>query len=163
LLVGDSGRAVVVSGEPGVGKTALIEQLCTFAVSEGWRVVRVQGSQAEESFALGGLNQLVLALRDCQAGLDEHDREVLAPVLIGDSGTEVSVLPLGSRGRRESIPALSNFHRRTRSWRWPIMLRKTIIRPTQVAEIRQTRCPVTVTVRRRRHWRGPHWRMPDAN
>ena len=95
-LAGDAKRAVVVSGEPGVGKTVLIEHLCALAVSEGWRVVRVQGSQAEESFALGGLNQLAIGLSDCQVGLDEHDRGVLAPVLIGDSGTEVSVLPLAA-------------------------------------------------------------------
>ena len=96
LLAGDTGRAVVVSGEPGVGKTALIEYLCGFAVSEGWQVVRVQGSQAEESFALGGLNQLALGLRDCQTGLAERDRAVLEPVLRGDTGTEVSVLPLAT-------------------------------------------------------------------
>ena len=96
LLTGDSGRAVVVSGEPGVGKSVLIEQLCGFADGAGWRVVRVQGSQAEEPFALAGLNQLAIGLRDCQAGLDEHDRAVLDPVLCGDTGTEVSVLPLAS-------------------------------------------------------------------
>ena len=91
---------MVVSGEPGVGKTALIDQLCEFADGQGWRVVRVQGSQAEEPFALAGLNQLAIGLRDCRAGLDEHDRAVLDPVLCGDTGTEVSVLPL--------VPALLN-------------------------------------------------------
>ena len=96
MLATDTDRAVVVSGEPGVGKTALIDHLCAFAVAEGWRVVRAQGSQAEESFALGGLNQIVLALRDCQAELEEHDRAVLVPVLIGDTRTEVSVLPLAA-------------------------------------------------------------------
>jgi len=96
LLTQDSARAAVVSGEPGVGKTVLIERLCALAASEGWRVVRVQGSQAEESFALGGLNQIAIGLRDFQAGLDDHDRGVLAAVLVGDSGIEVSVLPLAA-------------------------------------------------------------------
>ena len=96
LLAGDSGRAVVISGEPGVGKTALIEQLCGFAGGAGWRVVRVQGSQAEEPFALGGLNQLALSLRDCLAGLNDHDRAVSEPVFSGASSTEVSVLPLAA-------------------------------------------------------------------
>ena len=32
LLTGDAERAVVVTGEPGVGKTALIEQVCARAV-----------------------------------------------------------------------------------------------------------------------------------
>ena len=92
----DTCRAVVVSGEPGIGKTALIEDLCAFAGGEGWRVVRVLGAQAEEPFALGGLNQLAIGLRDCYADLDEHDRAVLEPVLCGDTGTEVSVLPLAA-------------------------------------------------------------------
>ena len=96
VLAENTDHAMVVSGEPGVGKTVLIEQLCAFAVSEGWRVVRVQGSQAEESFALGGLNQLAIGLKDCQAGLNEHDRAMLVPVLVGDSSTEVSVLPLAA-------------------------------------------------------------------
>ena len=59
-------------------------------------MVRVQGSQAEEPFALGGLNQLGIGLRDSQVGLDQHDRAVLDPVLCGDAGTEVSVLPLAA-------------------------------------------------------------------
>ena len=96
VLATDASRAIVVSGEPGVGKTVLVEHMCAFAVSEGWRVVRVLGAQAEESFALGGLNQIAISLRDCQAALDEHDRAILAPVLSGDTGTEVSVLPLAA-------------------------------------------------------------------
>jgi len=96
LLAQETGRAVVVSGDPGVGKTALIEKMCAFAVSKDWRVVKVLGAQAEESFALGGLNQIAIGLRDCQAGLDDHDRAVLAPVLSGDTSTEVSVLPLAA-------------------------------------------------------------------
>lgn len=96
VLTENTNRGVVVSGEPGVGKTALIEHLCAFAVSAGWRVVRVQGSQEEEPFALGGLNQMAFGLRECQAELNEHDHAVLEPVLSGDAGTEVSVLPLAS-------------------------------------------------------------------
>lgn len=96
VLAEDTERAVVLTGEPGVGKTVLIAHLCARAVSEGWRVVRVQGSQAEEPFALGGLNQLAFGLKDGQAELDERERAVLAPVLSGDAGTEVSVLPLAA-------------------------------------------------------------------
>ena len=88
--------ATFLVGEPGVGKTALIEHSCALAVSEDWRVVRVLGAQAEESFALGGLNQLAIGLEDCRAELNERDRAVLAPVLSGDTDTEVSVLPLAA-------------------------------------------------------------------
>jgi len=92
VLTEDGKRAVVVSGEPGVGKTALIDQVC--ALAEGWQVVRVLGVEAEQPFALGGLNQLVHGLKAYQAGLDEQDRGVLAPVLGGDTNSLVAVLPL---------------------------------------------------------------------
>ena len=81
VLDDDSGRAVVVHGDPGIGKTALIKQVCTRAAEQGWRVVPVLGVVAEESFALGGLHQMVRPLEEFTPGLDERDRTVLAPVL----------------------------------------------------------------------------------
>ena len=94
ILTEDTERAVVVCGEPGIGKTALIETLCASATTDGWRVVRVLGVRAEESYALGGLNQLALVLKESLAGSDERDRTVLTPVLGGDPESSVSVLPL---------------------------------------------------------------------
>ena len=94
VLTEDAVRAVVVSGEPGVGKTALIDQVCALATADGWDVVRVLGVEAEQPFALGGLNQVVYGLKPYQAGLDEQDRAVLAPVLGGDPNSVVAVLPL---------------------------------------------------------------------
>jgi DNA-binding CsgD family transcriptional regulator len=93
-LTEDGKRAVVVSGEPGVGKTVLIDQVCALATADGWQVVRVLGVEAEQPFALGGLNQVVHGLKPYQARLDEQDRAVLAPVLGGDSNSVVAVLPL---------------------------------------------------------------------
>ncbi len=40
MLTENTECAVVVSGEPGVGKTTLIEQMCARAADSGWRVVR---------------------------------------------------------------------------------------------------------------------------
>jgi len=94
VLTEGAERAVVVSGEPGVGKTALIGQVCALATADGWQVVRVLGVEAEQPFALGGLNQVVYGLKPFQAGLDEQDRGVLAPVLGGDPDSVVAVLPL---------------------------------------------------------------------
>jgi DNA-binding CsgD family transcriptional regulator len=96
MLTEDSERAVVVSGEPGVGKTALIEQMCTRAAADGWQVVRILGVEAEQPFALGGLNQLAFGLKEFQSGLDEQDRAVLAAVFGGYPDSEVAVLPLAS-------------------------------------------------------------------
>lgn len=94
LLTDTNDRAVVVHGEPGVGKTTLIAKVCARAAAGGWQVVRVLGVQAEEPFALGGLNQLVLGLNEFTPGLTERDRALLAPVLDGDPDTMTSVLPM---------------------------------------------------------------------
>lgn len=40
-LTEDTARAVVVCGDPGVGKTSLIDHLDASARSSGWRVVRI--------------------------------------------------------------------------------------------------------------------------
>jgi DNA-binding CsgD family transcriptional regulator/tellurite resistance protein len=95
-LTEDTARAVVICGDPGVGKTSLIDQLGASARSEGWRVVRVAGVESEGSYALGGLNQLVFSLRESLAGLDEQNRTALKPVLAGDADSSVSVLPLAA-------------------------------------------------------------------
>ena len=49
-------RALVVHGEPGVGKTALLEYLAGQAVD--CRVVRAAGVQSEMELAFAGLHQL---------------------------------------------------------------------------------------------------------
>ncbi|MGV1005181.1 MAG: ATP-binding protein [Candidatus Nanopelagicales bacterium] len=94
ILTQDTERAVVVSGEAGVGKTALIGQLCANAVADGWRVVQILGVEAEAPFALGGLNQLAVSLQQFVPGLDARDRAVLAPVFDGDSDAALTALPL---------------------------------------------------------------------
>ena len=96
VLTEGTQRAVVVSGEPGVGKTALIEHMCACAPLVDWRVARVLGVQAEEPFALGGLHQMVFGLKEFQSGLDERDRAVLEPVFGADPAAQVNVLPLAA-------------------------------------------------------------------
>lgn len=96
MLTEATGRAVVVSGEPGIGKTALLEQVGAYAAGEGWQVVRVLGVEAEQPFALGGLNQLAFGLKEYQAGLDEADRAVLAPVFGGAPDSVVAIVPMAS-------------------------------------------------------------------
>src|SRR5580693_6013888 len=50
-------QALVVRGEPGVGKTALLDHLAGRAAV--CRVVRVAGVQSEMEFAFAGLHQLL--------------------------------------------------------------------------------------------------------
>src|SRR5215470_12008449 len=51
-------RALVVRGDPGAGKTALLDYLAGQASGLGWRVARVVGVQAEMELAFAGLHQL---------------------------------------------------------------------------------------------------------
>ncbi len=55
-------RALVVRGEAGVGKTALLEYVCARAT--GCRVVRAAGVQSEMELAFAGLHQLCSPLLD---------------------------------------------------------------------------------------------------
>ncbi len=55
-------RALVVRGEPGVGKTALLEYVAEQA--SGFRVVRAAGVQSEMELAFAGLHQLLGPLLD---------------------------------------------------------------------------------------------------
>src|SRR5690349_24803306 len=57
------GRALVVRGEPGVGKTALLDYLAGRA-SPGCRVARAAGVQSEMELAFAGLHQLCAAMMD---------------------------------------------------------------------------------------------------
>ena len=95
-LTENTAPAVVVCGDPGVGKTSLLDHLGASARSSGWRVARILGVESEESYALGGLNQLVFSLKESLAELDEQNRTVLLPVLAGDADLSVSVLPLAA-------------------------------------------------------------------
>ena len=55
-------RALVVRGEPGVGKTALLEYLVER--TSGCRVVRAAGVQSEMELAFAGLHQLLAPMLD---------------------------------------------------------------------------------------------------
>ena len=56
------GRALVVRGEPGVGKTVLLDYLAGRAT--GCRVARAVGVQSEMELAFAGLHQLCAPMLD---------------------------------------------------------------------------------------------------
>jgi ABC-type transport system involved in cytochrome c biogenesis ATPase subunit len=56
------GQALVVRGDPGVGKTALLDYLT--GRSGGCRMVRAAGVQSEMELAFAGLHQLCAPLLD---------------------------------------------------------------------------------------------------
>jgi DNA-binding CsgD family transcriptional regulator len=55
---GGDGRLVLVEGPPGIGKTALLEQLGERSAARGRRVLRATGSEMERDFGFGIVRQL---------------------------------------------------------------------------------------------------------
>ena len=57
-------RALVVRGDPGVGKTVLLDYLARGASAAGCRVARAVGVQTEMELAFAGLHQLCAPMLD---------------------------------------------------------------------------------------------------
>ncbi|MCW3015516.1 MAG: LuxR family transcriptional regulator fused with ATPase domain [Solirubrobacterales bacterium] len=72
-------RALVVRGEPGVGKTALLEYLVEQA--SGWRAARAAGIQSEMELAFAGLHQLLTPMLDGLGRLPIPQRDALRTAL----------------------------------------------------------------------------------
>jgi predicted ATPase len=72
-------RALVVRGEPGVGKTALLEHVAERAT--GCRVERITGVQSEMELAFAGLHQLCVPLLTRVGRLPGHQRDALSTAL----------------------------------------------------------------------------------
>jgi DNA-binding CsgD family transcriptional regulator/tetratricopeptide (TPR) repeat protein len=68
-------RALVVRGDPGVGKTVLVDYLADRAWGSGCRVVRAVGVQSEMELAFAGLHQLCAPMMDHLDGIPvpQHD------------------------------------------------------------------------------------------
>jgi DNA-binding CsgD family transcriptional regulator/tetratricopeptide (TPR) repeat protein len=73
-------RALVLRGEPGVGKTALLDSVVGLATAADFRVLRAVGVQAEMELAFAGLHQLLAPVLDRSASLPEPQREALRTV-----------------------------------------------------------------------------------
>ncbi|MGA2454709.1 MAG: AAA family ATPase [Solirubrobacteraceae bacterium] len=77
----EAGGALVVFGEPGVGKTALVDAVAQSANSAGSRVVRAAGVQFEADMPFSTLHQLLLPLHEEFADLDVPHRAALDTAL----------------------------------------------------------------------------------
>ena len=76
VRVGES-QALVVRGEPGVGKTVLLEYLAGRAADMGCQVARAAGVQSEMELAFAGLHQLCVPLLDHAERLPGPQRDAL--------------------------------------------------------------------------------------
>ncbi|GAA1185538.1 helix-turn-helix transcriptional regulator [Pseudonocardia alaniniphila] len=80
-------RVLVVRGEAGIGKTALLEHTAATATSSGFRVERACGVESETQFAFAGLHQLCAHLLDRAGALPEPQQAALGVALGLRSGT----------------------------------------------------------------------------
>ncbi|HEX4672381.1 MAG TPA: ATP-binding protein, partial [Solirubrobacteraceae bacterium] len=75
------GEALVVLGEPGVGKTMLLDVAATIGAENGTRVLRASGVEFEADVSYSSLNQLLLPVHANFEELEEIHRTALAVAL----------------------------------------------------------------------------------
>ena len=78
---GDSGAAVLVTGDAGVGKTALVNLVASDARGRGVLVLRAAGAEFEAALSFSGLNQLLHPVLDQLDELDDAHRRALRVAL----------------------------------------------------------------------------------
>ncbi len=89
------GGTMLLRGDPGSGKSALLDGAEEMAVMAGIRAVRAAGTELED-LGFATLNRLLLPLRGDLSGLDEPQRELL------------NVAPGYGHGLARDLPAVSN-------------------------------------------------------
>jgi DNA-binding CsgD family transcriptional regulator len=96
LEAGRRGRTgtLVVAGEPGIGKTALLEDACERAA--GLRVLKVTAAEAESSLPFAGLHALLQPLSDLFSRLEEPQERSLRIALALAEGGEPEVLAVNA-------------------------------------------------------------------
>jgi DNA-binding CsgD family transcriptional regulator len=77
----DAGRALVVLGHAGAGKSALLADLVQHARQDGFTVVAISGREAEANLEFAGLHQLLRPLACCVSDLCEEQRTALQRAL----------------------------------------------------------------------------------
>jgi DNA-binding NarL/FixJ family response regulator len=101
------GQAIVLVGEPGAGKTALLEAATARARSAGVLVLPASGVEFEADIPYSGLSQAALPLVDTLDGLGPPHRQVLrtalglghgpAPTIAAVAGATLALLTAASR------------------------------------------------------------------
>ncbi|MFJ4437983.1 AAA family ATPase [Streptomyces sp. NPDC088923] len=89
-----SGQALVLRGDTGIGKSALLEHTAGLAAREGHRVIRAIGVEAESDLPFAGLHQFLHPLLPHIDRLDPAHREVFEVVFGRGGPTPPSVMAL---------------------------------------------------------------------
>ncbi|MDX2707990.1 AAA family ATPase [Streptomyces sp. PA03-6a] len=84
--VGTGGGALLVSGDAGVGKTAVLDAIAAGARAEGARVLRAAGVEFEADCSYSGLNQILFPFQNELEELQPPFRDALRMALGFESG-----------------------------------------------------------------------------
>ncbi|WP_406361130.1 AAA family ATPase [Streptomyces sp. NBC_01579] len=87
LGLGAGGGALLLSGDAGVGKTAVLDALAEAARADGTRVLRAAGVQCEANYNYSGLNQVLYPFQDALGELEAPFRSALHVALGFESGS----------------------------------------------------------------------------
>ncbi|WP_327146081.1 AAA family ATPase [Nocardia sp. NBC_01327] len=87
---------LVIRGEPGVGKTAVLDMAADIAVSHGFRVLRAAALEYEADLKFGALNQLLHPLLDAADELGATHRQALNVIMGSEPGAMPSQLIAGA-------------------------------------------------------------------
>ncbi|MFF1839481.1 AAA family ATPase [Streptomyces sp. NPDC058231] len=86
LGIGAAGGALLLSGEAGVGKTAVLDALVEAARADGTRVLRAGGVEFEANCSYSGLNQILFPFQGALGELAAPFRDALRVALGFESG-----------------------------------------------------------------------------
>ncbi|MFD5467001.1 AAA family ATPase [Kitasatospora sp. NPDC127059] len=81
LRLGEGGGALLLSGEAGVGKSAVLDALAATALADGARVLRASGVEFEAHCGYSGLNQAFFPFLSALEQLDDALRDALRVAL----------------------------------------------------------------------------------
>lgn len=105
---------MLLSGEPGVGKTTLLNGLADSASAAGTTVMRVTGAEFEGEISFIGLNQLLFPLLGDLDGLGQDHRDALRVALGFNAACLVHDIslpaPTAARGKAATMRRLCDWH-----------------------------------------------------
>ncbi|WP_234533783.1 AAA family ATPase [Streptomyces shenzhenensis] len=87
LGLGAGGGALLLSGDAGIGKTAVLDALAEAAHAEGTLVLRAAGVEFEANCSYSGLNQILFPFQDALSELEGPFRDALRVALGFESGS----------------------------------------------------------------------------
>jgi AAA ATPase domain len=102
--------AVVLRGEPGAGKTALLEDTVAAAVAAGLQTARLTGVEPETQLGYAGLHRLLLPFTGRLDRLPDPQRDALRSTFGEDHLRPV--LPGRARARPAQLPGRTELHAR---------------------------------------------------